>query len=178
MTTVEITGIPELKAALERASRSLSDRELSRIMVDSAGGMVGIARDDARKVNSGSTTKLPNGKERKIKPKRVIKGSRSRVKFTLQPGTISRSIKTKVLKGNVPVVIVAPIYTKNPNTDPWFAHFVHEGTADRNYQGKSRGAFGDRTRPVRFMERAGSNAIRSYTAGVIVKKIMQKLATV
>jgi hypothetical protein len=163
MTTVEITGISELKAALERASRSLSDRELSRIMVDSAGGMVGIARDDARKVN---------------KEKRVVKGSRSGVKFTMQPGTISRSIKTKVLKGNVPVVIVAPIYTKNPNTDPWFAHFVHEGTANRSYQGKSRGAVGDRTRPVRFMERAGSNAIRSYTAGIIVKKIMQKLATV
>jgi hypothetical protein len=66
---------------------------------------------------------------------------------------ISRSISIITLKNTEhPVVIVAPKKnTKNYATDAWFAHFVHEGTVNRQFKGKDRGAI---NKPIRFMEKA------------------------
>ena len=159
--TVTVTGTEELSRLLKQAERSLTDKEIVKILKDSAGGMVGIARDDARRVNPGRKT---------------YKLYRAGVHYTLKPGMLSRSIGVRAVRGGNPVVWIVPKRVTSYANDPWFAHFVHEGTASRTTRkGQNRGAVGDKTRPMPFMERAGSRTMRDYTAGLIIKKIKMRL---
>jgi len=161
MMTVTVTGTEELSRLLSQAERSLTNKEIKKILVESAGAMVGIARDDARRVNPGRKT---------------YKLTRVGTSYTLKPGMLSRSIGIKAMRGDQPVAIIVPKRVTSYANDPWFAHFVHEGTARRKTRkGHDRGALGDKTRPVPFMERAGSRTMRDYTAGLIIKKIKMRL---
>ena len=157
--TITITGNQELSRLLKQAERSLTDKEIKKILKDSAAGMIWTAKADAL------TMLNPN--------KRTYNLYRTRTHYTLKPGMVSRSIGVKAMRGNAPVVIIAPMYTRSYNTDPWFYHIIHEGTTNRStFKGVPRGQL-DKRRP--FLDRAGSRTMRDYTAGLIIKKIKMRL---
>lgn len=157
MSQIKVEGTVELARLLNRAARSLTKKEMNEILKSSSGHMVQKAKQDASRINPSQTT---------------YTGSRSGRAFTLKAGVIKRSIKTKSLKTKDAVLIVAPIYTRNANTDPWFAHFVHEGTAVRRYKGMSRGRI---KRPIAFMAAAGSSTNRELARRKIIRGMTEKL---
>jgi hypothetical protein len=158
---VRIYGVDELSDLLRRAAHSLDRKEVVEWMKQEAQPIVEMAKSDALQVNPGRATY-------KI-------SDRMRGKVTIKPGTISRSIGTKVGRSQHAVVFVVPIITKS-YTSGWFAHFPHEGTQSRvKRKGSSTGAI---TKPVKFMDRAGSQANRDAAANRITARIMAKLQTI
>lgn len=160
---VTVKGTEELAMLLKRASRSITVQEVNKIMVQAARPMVEMGKNDAMRVN-------PN--------KNAYSLSRSGVKYTIQPGLISKSIGTKVIKNKERgIVIVAPLFRKDPSRDPWFAHYIHEGTKERTYKGMSRGKI-EGSAVVPFMDRAGGTAMRNMVANGVVKRLTAKLEEV
>jgi hypothetical protein len=163
LTTVTVTGTDELRQLLNRASRSLTKKEVASMLRSAAAPMRRIAKQDALMG---------------INPRRkTIKGTRSGSKYELKPGVISRSIGIKTLKTqDDPVVIVAPIFKRDRNTDPWFSHFIHSGTVSRQTaKGKSTGSIDNK---VEFMNRAGSESMRAQVANDVSKRIIAKLESI
>lgn len=157
---VTVQGTEQLRELLRHAGRLITVKEMQRMMIMSAKPMVEAGKADAMRVNPDKNT---------------YKGSRLGSDFKLQPGVISKSIGTKVLRNpGSAFVIVAPIYRKDRSRDPWFSHFVHEGTAERSYKGMSRGKIAG-SKIVPFMERAGSQAMRNAVAGDVANKLITKL---
>jgi len=74
----------------------------------------------------------------KMQKRAIVKALKASAKPTLtrarqlaRPSSkrVARSIKAwEARKVTFPLVLVAPKYTKNANTDPWFAHMIEGGT--------------------------------------------------
>ena len=152
MMDVKVYGTKELAALLQRAARSLTNKEITEILQIEVKPLRDIARQDA--------ASMVNPK------KKTYKLKRSGQDYTLQPGMLSKSIGTKTLrKSKTPIVIVAPLFKKSPDKDPWFSHFIHEGTKER----KNRGSI----QAVRFMERA--NEQKGAAADRVANRMLKKL---
>jgi hypothetical protein len=158
---IRVQGSEEFAALLRRASRSIEKKEMLGVLRNEAKSIQQVAKSDATAMVN------PNRKTYKM--------TRSGDRYTLRPGMLSRSIKIITLKSADPVVIVAPKKGgRNKSNDAWFAHFVHEGTKQRQYQGKDRGRIAD-AKP--FMNNAGSDANMSRVHANVARWIFTKLET-
>lgn len=157
---VKVTGTEELKLLLRKAAHSLDKRVVTQMIKESTRPMVNMAQMDAAGINEDRKT---------------YNLTRSGQKYTLKPGVIQRSINVKVLKRSPhATAIVAPIFSRVRSKDPWFAHFVHEGTGRRSHKGMDRGQIVGMG-VTKFMNRAGSESSKSMVRGIIERKIIQRL---
>ena len=158
---VHIQGGEELKALLKRAARSMEKREVRAIIAEEMKPVAEIAKQDAGAMVN---------RERKT----FTGKTRSGEKYTLRPGAIARSIKVmRMNRARVPMAIVAPKITAKYDSG-WFAHFVHEGTANRQTnKGHNRGQITG-TKVQKFMNRAGSQGVGSAGERV-TRRLMAKL---
>lgn len=150
---ISVEGMEELKKTLSKLDLKKHDKELIRILKNSAKPVIKAAQSEA---------------SAKIKNTKTFIFKRKGTKYTILPGTIRKSIGVLSLKRVKNMAIYVGYRAKSPY-DAWFAHYVDAGTPERqDKKGAKRGKIAPRN-----IMKAGENGLPLVDAQL--KKEIEKL---